>query len=142
MINSILKYSIFIIFVFFQVYFVDNFSFKIELIFIPIFLALQKNDSKSLKIYSFLLFVFSDFFRNEFVSISLIIYLVLEFTLSQFSRIWSREVLIYLNFFSGFFIYCHFSIGILSQNFVLNLLLILIYSTFTKVVKDGYFRFN
>lgn len=142
MINNFLKYSLFVIFVFFQVYFVDLFGIKIELIFIPIFLALHKNDSKSLLIYSFLLFLFSDFFRNEFVSVSLIIYLVLNFIFLQFSRIWSKEVLIYLNFISCFFIYCYFSIGIITQSFIFNLILIVFYVLISRILKNGYFRFN
>ena len=98
MIKNILNYLIYIIIVFIQVFFIDNFELKIGVIFIPLLINLFQNDSKQFLNNSFILLVASEFFRNNFVSIPLIVFLTFNLVLDQFSRIWSKEILLIIKF--------------------------------------------
>lgn len=142
MIKNILNYLIYIIIVFIQVFFIDNFDFKIGVIFIPLLINLFQNDSKQFLNNSFILLVASEFFRNNFVSIPLIVFLTFNLVLDQFSRIWSKEILLIIKFILVFFLYNLYSYGIFGFSVFVNLSLIILIFIFRRALKGGYIRFN
>ncbi len=142
MIKNILNYLIYIIIVFIQVFFIDNFELKIGVIFIPLLINLFQNDSKQFLNNSFILLVASEFFRNNFVSIPLIVFLTFNLVLDQFSRIWSKEILLIIKFILVFFLYNLYSYGIFGFSVFVNLSLIILIFIFRRALKGGYIRFN
>ncbi len=142
MIRNIINLILYTILVFIQVFFVDNFEIKIGLIFIPLLYLLLKNETLSFINYSFVLFVSNDFFKNSFVSYSLFIFLAINFVLTQFSKIWSKESLLYLNFLAVFLIYYLFGPGITDFSFALNITLLGLVFLVVRVVKSGFIRLN
>lgn len=142
MIKNILNHLIYIIIVFIQVFFIDNFELKIGVIFIPLLINLFQNDSKQFLNNSFILLVASEFFRNNFVSIPLIVFLTFNLVLDQFSRIWSKEILLIIKFILVFFLYNLYSYGIFGFSVFVNLSLIILIFIFRRALKGGYIRFN
>lgn len=140
--RSYLNYLMYGAFVFIQVFFIDNFDFKIGLILFPLLINVYRGDLKQLVNNSCILFIFSDFFRNNFVSVALLIFLICNFIINQFSKFWSKEVMLFVNFFVVFLIYNVFSFGILNSSFFGNLFMICIFIVIRRVLKSGYFRFN
>jgi len=142
MIRNILKYFIYIIIVFIQVFFIDNFEFKIGVIFIPLLVNLFQNDSRQFLNNSFILLLTSEFFRNNFVSIPLLVFLIFNFILDQFSKIWSKEVLFIIKFILVFVLYNFYTFGILEFSVFVNICLIILIFVLRRVLKGGYIRFN
>ena len=142
MIRVFFNYSLYIVLVFIQVFFIDSFEFKIGLIFIPILINIFQNDSKQFLNNSFILLVASEFFRNSFVGIPLVFFLIINFIIDQFSRIWSKEVLFLLKFFVVFCLYNIYSFGIFEFSVLVNFLLIILIFMLRRVLKGGYIRFN
>lgn len=142
MIRDILKYFIYIIIVFIQVFFIDNFDFKIGVIFIPLLVNLFQNDSRQFLNNSFILLLTSEFFRNNFVSIPLLVFLIFNFILDQFSKIWSKEVLFIIKFILVFVLYNFYTFGILEFSVFVNICLIILIFVLRRVLKGGYIRFN
>ena len=132
----------YVIFVFIQVFFIDSFEVKLGLIFIPLLASLFQNDSKQFLYKSFILLFAIEFFRNNFVSIPLFIFLVLNFGVDQFSRIWSKEILLILKFVVVYFLYNFYSFGILNYSFLVNTVLIIGLFIIRRVLRGGYIRFN
>jgi hypothetical protein len=137
-----LNYTFYIIIVFVQVFFVDNFEFKIGLIFIPLLNFLFKKDTQSLFFYSILLFISYDFFKNNFVGFSLIVFLFTNFVVDQMSKLWGNELVLNVKFISIFVIFYIFSYGLLSEASLINFIIITSIFIIRKVVNSGYFRFN
>ncbi len=142
MIRNILNYFIYIIIVFIQVFFIDNFEFKIGVIFIPLLVNLFQNDSRQFLNNSFILLLTSEFFRNNFVSIPLLFFLIFNFILDQFSKIWSKEVLFIIKFILVFVLYNFYTFGILEFSVFVNICLIILIFVLRRVLKGGYIRFN
>jgi hypothetical protein len=132
----------YVIFVFIQVFFIDSFEVKLGLIFIPLLASLFQNDSKQFLYKSFILLFAIEFFRNNFVSIPLFIFLVLNFGIDQFSKIWSKEILLILKFVVVYFLYNFYSFGILNYSFLVNTVLIIGLFIIRRVLRGGYIRFN
>jgi hypothetical protein len=132
----------YVIFVFIQVFFIDSFEVKLGLIFIPLLASLFQNDSKQFLYKSFILLFAIEFFRNNFVSIPLFIFLVLNFGVDQFSKIWSKEILLILKFVVVYFLYNFYSFGILNYSFLVNTVLIIGLFIIRRVLRGGYIRFN
>jgi hypothetical protein len=140
--KNIFSLIIYVIFVFIQVFFIDSFETKFGLIFIPLLVSLFQNDSKQFLYKSFILLFAIEFFRNNFVSIPLFIFLVLNFGVDQFSKIWSKEILLVLKFVVVYLLYNFFSFGILNYSFLVNTFLILGIFIIRRVLRGGYIRFN
>lgn len=140
--KRILFYFLYIVFVFIQVFFIDNFELKIGLIFLPLLLLTFKNNITELEITTFLLFSFYDLFKNNFVSWGLVIFLGINLVLNQLSRIWGKEILTLIKFFLVYLIFNYLNYGMINLNFLVNTLCILIIFGIRKVIKDGYIRFN
>ena len=137
-----LNYFFYIIVVFIQVFFVDNFDIKYGLIFIPLLNFLFKKDTYNLYIYSFLLFISYDFFKNNFVGTSLVVFLIVNFAVDQMSKLWGSDLVLNIKFISIFIIFYLFTYGLLSWSALVNFILIILIFGIRKVLTSGYFRFN
>jgi hypothetical protein len=140
--RSYLNYILYSILVFIQVFFIDNFDFKIGLILFPLLINYFQNDLKQLVNNSFLLLILSDFFRNNFLGVSLIIFLFITYLTNQFSKIWSKDVILFINFVTVITLYNLFSFGLLTISYFGNLILIIIIMVLRRAIKSGYIRFN
>lgn len=142
MINTVFKYLFLVTFVFVQVFFVDSFEFKFGLLFLPLFYYFFKSDLNSMVNYGFLIFIFYDFFKNNFVGISLGIYLILNLAINQLSKIWGKEIIIYMKFIITILVFYIMNFGILSSVFLNNLIIFVLIIFLWEVRRSGYFRFN
>ena len=129
-------------FVFNQVFFFDNFDFKIGLILFPIYYYFFKNDFSSQKFYTISLFVWLEIFSNSYTIIGILIYFLIKDGLDILKKNFNVEYVEYLEILVVQLMYYTLTSNLPSPDYFFSLSVFILLILVRYIRRNGYFRFN